>query len=72
MHQQVKVAAIVGSYRKGGVIDRAVDEILASAREEGGRSHEDPPDGQANRVLRQLQGVHSEGRSRAGGMSHRR
>ena len=30
-----KVIAIVGSYRKGGIIDTAVDEILASAREEG-------------------------------------
>ncbi len=29
------VTAIVGSYRKGGVTDTAVDEILASAREEG-------------------------------------
>lgn len=30
-----KVLAIVGSYRKDGVIDRAIDEILASAAEEG-------------------------------------
>ena len=29
------VTAIVGSYRKGGIIDTAVDELLASAREEG-------------------------------------
>ncbi len=30
-----KVTAIVGSYRKGGIVDSAVDEILASARETG-------------------------------------
>jgi multimeric flavodoxin WrbA len=29
------LTAIVGSYRKGGVIDTAVDEILAGAREQG-------------------------------------
>lgn len=29
------ITAIVGSYRRGGVIDRAVDEILAAARAEG-------------------------------------
>ena len=32
---QKKVTAIVGTYRKGGIIDTAVDEILASAREQG-------------------------------------
>jgi multimeric flavodoxin WrbA len=31
----MKIIAIVGSYRKGGVIDNAVDEILAAAGEEG-------------------------------------
>jgi multimeric flavodoxin WrbA len=31
----MKILAIVGSYRKGGVVDTAVDEILASAREAG-------------------------------------
>jgi multimeric flavodoxin WrbA len=31
----MKIIAIVGSYRKGGVIDSAVDEILAAAVEEG-------------------------------------
>jgi multimeric flavodoxin WrbA len=30
-----KITAILGTYRKGGVIDSAVDEILASAREAG-------------------------------------
>lgn len=35
MDHPVRVTAIVGSYRKGGIIDSAVDEILASAREEG-------------------------------------
>jgi multimeric flavodoxin WrbA len=29
------LTAIVGSYRKGGVIDTAVDEILAGVREQG-------------------------------------
>ena len=29
------VTAIVGSYRKGGIIDTAVDEILAAAEQEG-------------------------------------
>ncbi len=33
------VTAIIGSYRKGGVIDTAVDEILASARKEGAEVH---------------------------------
>ena len=31
----MRVIAILGTYRKGGVIDTAVDEILASAREVG-------------------------------------
>lgn len=31
----IKVTAIVGSYRKGGVVDTAVDEILDAAREAG-------------------------------------
>lgn len=35
MSKQVKVTAIVGSYRKGGMIDQAVDEMLQAAREEG-------------------------------------
>jgi multimeric flavodoxin WrbA len=30
-----KVVAIIGSYRKGGNIDRAVEAILAGAREKG-------------------------------------
>jgi multimeric flavodoxin WrbA len=30
-----KVVAIVGSYRKGGTIDRAVEEVLKGAREKG-------------------------------------
>jgi len=33
----MKVTAIVGSYRKGGVIDTSVDEILAAAEECGAR-----------------------------------
>lgn len=31
----MKVTAIVGSYRKGGISDQATDAILASAKEEG-------------------------------------
>jgi len=31
----VKVVAIIGTYRKGGVVDMAVDEILASAQTQG-------------------------------------
>lgn len=31
----MKVMGISGSYRKGGVIDQAIDEILAGARENG-------------------------------------
>ncbi|MEN6450260.1 MAG: flavodoxin family protein [Thermoguttaceae bacterium] len=31
----MKITAIVGSYRKGHVIDRAVDEVLAAASEAG-------------------------------------
>ena len=30
-----KVVAVVGSYRKGGTIDTAVEELLAAAREKG-------------------------------------
>ena len=33
--ERVRVAAIVGSYRKGGMVDQVVDEILASAEGEG-------------------------------------
>lgn len=35
MSKDIKVIAIVGSYRKGGIIDSAVDEMLASAEEAG-------------------------------------
>ena len=35
MKNSVKLTAVVGSYRKGGIIDTAIDEILAGAREEG-------------------------------------
>lgn len=35
MKKPIKVTAIIGSYRKGGVIDTAIDEILASAGEHG-------------------------------------
>lgn len=35
MSNPCKITAIVGTYRKGGAIDSAVDEILASAREAG-------------------------------------
>jgi multimeric flavodoxin WrbA len=31
----MKITAIVGTYRKGGMIDQALDEIPAAAREEG-------------------------------------
>jgi len=30
-----KVTAIIGAYRKGGIISQSVDEVLAAAREEG-------------------------------------
>jgi len=35
MNTPVNILAIVGSYRRGGIIERAVDELLASARERG-------------------------------------
>ncbi|TLU84798.1 MAG: flavodoxin family protein [Chlorobium sp.] len=35
METPVNILAIVGSYRKTGIIERAVDEILASAKERG-------------------------------------
>jgi multimeric flavodoxin WrbA len=35
MNNASKVTAIVGTYRKGGIVDSTVDEILASAREAG-------------------------------------
>ena len=34
-----KIVAIVGSYRKHGVVDSAVETILAAAREKGCRTH---------------------------------
>ena len=34
-----KIVAIVGSYRKGGAIDSAVQAILAAARERGAKTH---------------------------------
>jgi multimeric flavodoxin WrbA len=34
-----KVVAIAGSYRKGGVIDRAVEAVLGGAREKGAQTH---------------------------------
>lgn len=35
MQNKITITAIVGSYRKGGIIDTAVDEILAAATEAG-------------------------------------
>ena len=35
MNTPVNILAIVGSYRRGGIIERAIDELLASARERG-------------------------------------
>jgi multimeric flavodoxin WrbA len=35
MHNPPRVTAIVGTYRKGGVIDSAVDEILSAAKAAG-------------------------------------
>ena len=35
MPNPTRITGLVGSYRKGGVIDRAVEEILAAARESG-------------------------------------
>lgn len=34
-----KIVAIVGSYRKDGVIDTAVEAVLAGAREKGANTH---------------------------------
>jgi multimeric flavodoxin WrbA len=34
-----KVVAIVGSYRKGGTVDSAVEEILTAAKEKGASTH---------------------------------
>ena len=34
-----KVVAIVGSYRKGGTVDTAVQAILEGARENGAETH---------------------------------
>ncbi len=34
-----KIVAIVGSYRKGGTVDAAVEAILAGAREKGARTN---------------------------------
>lgn len=34
-----KVVAVVGSYRKGGMIDQAVEAVLAGAREKGAETH---------------------------------
>lgn len=36
---ETKVVAIVGSYRKGGVTDSAVEAVLAGAREKGATTH---------------------------------
>jgi NAD(P)H-dependent FMN reductase len=35
MQNKIKIAAVIGSYRKGGIIDSVVDVILAAARDEG-------------------------------------
>lgn len=37
-HKPATITAIVGSYRRGGTIDRVVDEILAAAREAGAQT----------------------------------
>ncbi len=39
MEKVKKVTALVGSYRRGGIIDQATDEILAGAREAGAETH---------------------------------
>jgi multimeric flavodoxin WrbA len=35
MKNQIKVTAVIGTYRKGGIIDTAVDVMLSAASEEG-------------------------------------
>jgi len=35
MNNQMRITAIVGSYRKGGVVDTVIDEILNASRAEG-------------------------------------
>jgi multimeric flavodoxin WrbA len=35
MNESPLITAIVGTYRKGGIIDSAVDEVLAAAKEQG-------------------------------------
>jgi multimeric flavodoxin WrbA len=38
MRNGKKVTAVVGTYRRGGIIDTVIDEILASAEEEGAQT----------------------------------
>lgn len=38
MDKPIRITAVIGSYRKGGVNDTAVDEILAAAATEGARA----------------------------------
>jgi NAD(P)H-dependent FMN reductase len=35
MNHPIKITAIIGTYRKGGIINQAVDAIIESAKEEG-------------------------------------
>ncbi|GFO63017.1 flavodoxin family protein [Geomonas paludis] len=39
MGNALKVVAIVGSYRKGGMVDQVVDEVLAGAAQAGAQVH---------------------------------
>jgi len=39
LKMSTKVVAIVGSYRKGGMTDAAIEAILSGAREKGAETH---------------------------------
>lgn len=66
-----KVLAINGSYREGGIIDQALDEILTAAREEGAETGKVLPDRKTGRILYELPGLHQAVRPPKGNLRSR-
>ncbi len=66
MKDSRRVTAIVGSYRRGGIIYKVIDELLESAKEEGAATRKIYLIQQRIEFLCQLPGLHPAGGARMG------
>ena len=66
MSTKIKAIGIVGSYRKGNIVDSAVTEILAEAERQGLETKKIYLQDQKIRVLYQLPFLHADPRNPTG------